>query len=408
MSAAKSLAANVRGVTDSEEFDLGGYEGQQIVDLVSSAFGEALSAGQYVKITFVVGGGKKTRQKYSPELPKELAQALSALGFSEDRGASACEACQGSYKYQHDTDKDLKFMHVFPHVTIKAAGGAGGGEGEESWEELSPAQWCTICSVEELQGVTTKSIKIATFAQRKNLLAAMKDAQKRYQACEEKMISMEALTDEEQQLYDEAQALPEKVEWVTKLLEEMVEAGGLTAAEKSDMLEQLGTKVEALDQEIRKAKADGKDKKAEKLAEGREQVATRAAALAGKPPIVHKLRHEAELRKLWKQLDNLEKIENTRTALPLDEIKKLRDKPDVEARIAELSEEGKGWFLPDGQYEAQLEAAKQEALRAAAGKKGAKGGGSTGGFQPVKSGGGRAPGASKSKAPNNPYEMLFE
>lgn len=44
------------------------------------------------------------------------------------------------------------------------------------------------------QGVTTKSIKIATFAQRKNLLAAMKDAQKRYQACEEKMISMEALT----------------------------------------------------------------------------------------------------------------------------------------------------------------------------------------------------------------------
>lgn len=36
MSAAKSLAANVRGVTDSEEFDLGGYEGQQIVDLVSS------------------------------------------------------------------------------------------------------------------------------------------------------------------------------------------------------------------------------------------------------------------------------------------------------------------------------------------------------------------------------------
>lgn len=74
-----------------------------------------------MKITFVVGGGKKTRQKYSPELPKELAQALSALGFSEDRGASACEACQGSYKYQHDTDKDLKFMHVFPHVTISAS-----------------------------------------------------------------------------------------------------------------------------------------------------------------------------------------------------------------------------------------------------------------------------------------------
>jgi hypothetical protein len=51
------------------------------------------------------------------------------------------------------------------------------------------------------------------------------------------------------------------------------------------------------------AKTNGKDKKAEKLQEGREQVATRAATLAGKQAIMHKLRHEAELRKLWKQVE---------------------------------------------------------------------------------------------------------
>jgi hypothetical protein len=39
---------------------------------------------------------------------------------------------------------------------------------------------------------------------------------------------------------------------------------------------------------------------------------------------------------VWLQLDKLEKIENSRTPQPLEEIKKLRDKPDIEAKIAEL------------------------------------------------------------------------
>ena len=30
---------------------------------------------------------------------------------------------QGTFKHQHDTDKNLKFMHVYPRVTI-AEGGA--------------------------------------------------------------------------------------------------------------------------------------------------------------------------------------------------------------------------------------------------------------------------------------------
>ena len=41
-------------------------------------------------------------------------EALRGIGFEEDRGASAIMACQGMFKYQHDTDKDLKFIHVFP------------------------------------------------------------------------------------------------------------------------------------------------------------------------------------------------------------------------------------------------------------------------------------------------------
>jgi hypothetical protein len=46
-------------------------------------------------------------------------EALRTVGFEEDRGASAVMECAGTYKYQHDTDKDLKFIHVFP-VSVDA------------------------------------------------------------------------------------------------------------------------------------------------------------------------------------------------------------------------------------------------------------------------------------------------
>ncbi len=49
------------------------------------------------------------------------------------------------------------------------------------------------------------------------------------------------------------------------------------------------------------AKEEGKVKKAEKLQQAREAAAVKAAALAGKPPIVHAVRHEKELRSLYKK-----------------------------------------------------------------------------------------------------------
>ena len=100
-----------------EQHDLHGYDHGQIDEVVRGAFGDPLPSPAPVKITFVVGAGKKARQKYSPSLPKDLIASLSSLGFEEDRGASACFECCGTFKYQHDTDKDLKFLHVFPHVT---------------------------------------------------------------------------------------------------------------------------------------------------------------------------------------------------------------------------------------------------------------------------------------------------
>lgn len=50
------------------------------------------------------------------------------------------------------------------------------------------------------------------------------------------------------------------------------------------------------------ALADGKEKKAAKLEEAKQDAAGKAATLAGKAPITHSLRHEKELRTLWKKV----------------------------------------------------------------------------------------------------------
>ena len=95
--------AAVRG--DSEQYDLAGFNQGWIQDLVTGCLGQTLPAKTYVACKFVIGGGKKTRQKYDPDMLKHLTQALSAAGLTEDRGASACKECQGGRGSVRSTHK---------------------------------------------------------------------------------------------------------------------------------------------------------------------------------------------------------------------------------------------------------------------------------------------------------------
>jgi len=95
------------------------------------------------RTSFIVGGGKKVRGKYDAALPKYISQALGAIGYEEDKGASVSLACQGRFKYQHNTDTDLKTMHVFPRVEVVAEDVAAGGEESEAGE-MGPERMCTV------------------------------------------------------------------------------------------------------------------------------------------------------------------------------------------------------------------------------------------------------------------------
>jgi hypothetical protein len=106
------LAKDIRESQDTQQWDLAGYEESQIVSLTKAAFSDPVRVSEMLRHTFVVGGGKKVRQKYDEKLGKYFTMALRDIGFTEDQAAATAIECAGTFKQQHDTDKDLKFVHV--------------------------------------------------------------------------------------------------------------------------------------------------------------------------------------------------------------------------------------------------------------------------------------------------------
>ena len=92
---AKKLANEIRGTSESTEFDLAGYGPVDCNRLAAAAFTKPLPLAEMVRLSFVVGGGKKVRQKYNDGLPALWADALKKVGFKEDRGASLDASCAG-------------------------------------------------------------------------------------------------------------------------------------------------------------------------------------------------------------------------------------------------------------------------------------------------------------------------
>lgn len=110
------IAAEIRDTLESEQYDLAGYEDQQVQLLVQEAFSTPLACAAMVRITFVVGGGKTVRSKYNESLARTLGNSLQELGFVQDSTASCDLASAGSFKGQHDTQRNLKLVHVYPKI----------------------------------------------------------------------------------------------------------------------------------------------------------------------------------------------------------------------------------------------------------------------------------------------------
>ena len=416
---AAALGARVRAAAEggeSEEWDLASCPGA-LGELVAAAFGPGpLASAEPVRVSFRVGGGKKTRLKYDPALPKDLMGLLAGAGFADDRGASACVECQGSFKYQHDTDKDLKFIHVFPFLSLPpaadgdggggAGGAGGGGGGAPAGEDLAEAT-CRTCSVAELKALAPE--KLATFTQKRGAVRWLKGMAKELVALEEAMADPRSggLSEAQQERYDSTVELPEKIEWLEAEMEAMLERGQLGKTERGDFLGELEERMQALQVSGEEARAGGKAKRAAKLDEAAEKVEAKAAAVRAIQPVELKAKHGKEMAALRKELKEIAKLEGSKQLQNVAALRRIGEREGLEERLAELWAESRGWFntLPAG--------AMREG--APAGPKAAKAGGSAGpapgdGF--TAAGGGKRGGkgkvnSSRSKAKSaNPFDLL--
>ena len=394
---------------DSEQYDLAGFSQGWIQELVDACLSQTLPAKAYVACKFVIGGGKKTRQKYDPDMLKHLTQALGAAGLVEDRGASACKECQGMYKYQHDTDKDLKYLHVFPNVDIIVeANGSGDGEGGGgSGGPSSPEYQCVSCTFEEFQDLV--AMNVPSFSQKRALLKRLRIMESALEQLEKMLMEQQTLTEQEQEMYDSMVDVGNKIEFLNKELEKMVGKGQLTKGEQKQMVDDLGKKLEELDVAIATADAEGKAKKKEALEGKKAQLVEKSDSIAAFKPIVYTMAHEKELNDLRKELAALEKIENSGKLLKGDDLNKLAKKPRIEERIAALEGEDKGWF--EDECRALLftpAAAKPAPKKKTSGGGGGSGSGSgnMGWLTQAAKGGSRSAPAVKKAAPKNPFALL--
>ncbi|CAE8709179.1 unnamed protein product [Polarella glacialis] len=215
------IAAEIRGQPETTQFDLSGYDDQQVQQLVKEAFGMPLDCKAMIRITFVVGGGKALRSKYSESLAKTLGSALQEHGFLQDSAASCDLASAGCFKGQHDTQRNQKLVHVFPKVSGESSEQPGARPSSESasqWQvRLAGVPWADF--VEELGPL------MSVQAQRQRgeaLLSCMKDVAEEIQDTDKALLLGQQISEARRRRYDEHtggwEELKERMRWLTAAL----------------------------------------------------------------------------------------------------------------------------------------------------------------------------------------------
>ncbi|GAX77342.1 hypothetical protein CEUSTIGMA_g4788.t1 [Chlamydomonas eustigma] len=348
------LAGEIRASIVSDQFDLSGYTEARVKDLVVAAFSTPLTAPkEMVRFTFLVGGGKLVRARYDEDLPKWVAAALRAIGYAEDRSAAETFDSQGTFKQQHDTGQNLKYVIIYPRVACSTST-SGKDEAVILVDPKSPQY---IMCAADLEAFKTKfGQKISSWRQSKRLLKILQDNNEQVRAIEAKLCTGAPLTPLEQCVYDgNSGANEEKIAWLQGEIRKYVDEGRLTASEKLELQASLEASLKTVDEKIAEAIAADKPKKAEKLQEMKVEALARKAAAEKINPIQLRLRYGDEvvrLRLLLLPLIELEK-KGRSMSLTMDDLTILRDKPDIEEDIVKLETASRGWFEEEEDFQAR-------------------------------------------------------
>lgn len=373
MVSSHGLATSVQSTTESTTYDLAGLSKDGIVTALTTALSNPLvlppGSDAMIRLTFVVGAGKNTRQRYDADAHKAVTSTLDKLGYSEDRGASCVAECGGSYKLQHDTGKNLKTVVVFPFVESADSSGTDGDRNATDGAaagclipENSPGYKIAVCSLPTFRALLTN--QCGTWSEKRGCLESLAALRSIVQECDDKLMNGQMLDEEEQNFYDAVVDLSEKEAHAKEEATAMVEAGKLTANERDILLEQNAERIAALKKEGKKVP---------------DKVLKRKALLEGisSPISAPRLRHESKIAKLYKELGPLQRMEDAAKGrlLSVKETQTLARKEEILEEIEYLEQSSQGWFEEDDIFHQRVEACRQKHAKVGGGKKAGAGGG---------------------------------
>src|SRR6056300_391346 len=311
------LAASIRSALESTTFDLAGHDITSIQSITTDAFSTPFPPlDQMIRITFIVGAGKLSRQKYDAKAMQTLTSSLRELEYVEDRGAGCSFDCAGCFKTQHDTGKNLFTVVLFPKIKDNSSGNSATsgdanndcGEDEPLLPANSPGYKIAVCSISTFQ--TLLSTQCPTYAQKRKCMECIEGLIELLQSIENKLMGGHPLDPAEQSLYDEMEELSEKMVYTQKEAARHVDEGLLTLQEKEMLVEMNQKRVEALMKEKSTAAVAEKLKKAlarkEHLQSLKDDDLQSSSLSSSYPP---PLRHEAKITALRKKLLPLQVLE---------------------------------------------------------------------------------------------------
>lgn len=346
------LAATIRSSTESETFDLGGLSGSTIESVIGHAFDQPFP--KMIRITLVVGAGKQARQKYDAQALKAVTSTLQSLGFVEDRGASCIPECAGLYKLQHDTGKNLKTVVVFPKLptvidqsstdTFNNGQTISSANGESLLVHGSLESKIALASLNVFTNMVQS--QCPTWSQKKALLNLLDESiLAKVNECDQLLVTGQLLSPSQQSFYDACREITDKRDYLHQQLQAHVDRGDLTKVELDHLKHLNEQKME----ELRKA--------GQSIIKAQERHDKLYSIHPVDPP---KLKHHAELGKLWKQLAPLQHLDETSNRLlSVQDTKLLGKKMELVQQIHDLENASRGWLEEDKDFDLRVQTSRK-------------------------------------------------
>lgn len=344
-----SFVREAKSALESIELDLKGFSLNQCDEFINQAFTEERSLEEMIRITLIVGAGKEKRQKYSDDMSKWILQALRNINYTEDHGSITSFECQGTFKYQHDTKKNLKYVHVFPRANSSAATAthSEGQTSEQPEEEetgdlnipegLKKYEWlCLVTDSSQFSQLSTKKLK--TWLQKNRCKELFETYLQKLNDVEKKLSKMKALSDTENLIYGELNSmeLNEKVSILKKEMKHLVSEKSLSSDELSLLFKKLELKLNDVTENAAKEKIQ---KRLDVLQDDLKKKEKSENEIESKG----EFKNEKEIKFLLKQSFELQGLEEKAgkkglwsSKLSGSEIKALKHKIEIDEKLRKL------------------------------------------------------------------------